>query len=290
MNAVPTTQMDVVREAVHYIDQNWEATPTLDDLSQHVSVSPYHLQRVFKKVMGITPKQYSEARRVHALKEKLRECSNVTDAMYDVGYGSSSRLYESAPGKLGMTPATYQKGGEGMEIRYSIVMIPLGVMLVASTERGIASICIDDDADELERCLFEEYPAATFTHDRAEYCNWVVDIIAALNGWRPHLELPLDVRATAFRWRVWTELMKIPYGETKTYGEIAAAIGQPHAAQAVAKACSENPLSIVIPCHRAGRQDGTATSYYDEEDCFTRDQLLEFERQNREGARQCQTN
>ncbi len=280
MNTAPTTQIEVVQEAVQYIDQNWEATPTLDDLSQHINVSPYHLQRVFKKVMGITPKQYAEARRVNALKEKLREFNNVTDAMYDVGYGSSSRLYESAPGKLGMTPATYQKGGAGVEIRYAMVEIPLGVMLVASTERGIASICLGDDAEELERCLFEEYPAATITHDQHAFCDWVIDIITRLNGWRPHLQLPLDARATAFRWRVWTELMKIPYGQTKTYGEIAAALGQPNAAQAVAKACSENPLSIVIPCHRAGRQDGTASSYYDEEARFRRDRLLEFERQN----------
>ncbi len=211
-------------------------------------MSPSHLQRVFKQVMGISPRRYAEAYRLKQLKARLKDGEAVTDALYDVGYGSSSRLYEHAPAHLGMTPARYRRGGRGMRISYTIVDCPLGRLLVAATEKGVSSVCLGDDDEMLEAALRDEYPAAEIERDGEDLTGLVNAILSHLRGQQPHLDLPIDVQATAFQWRVWQELLMIPYGETRSYGEIAQALGDAKAARAVAQACATNPVAIVIPC------------------------------------------
>jgi AraC family transcriptional regulator, regulatory protein of adaptative response / methylated-DNA-[protein]-cysteine methyltransferase len=255
-------QLELVQRVCRYIEDHFEDSTTLAEISAHVHLSPYHLQRTFKRVMGITPRQYAEACRLEHLKACLREGDNVTQALYHVGYGSSSRLYEQAPEKLGMTPATYRNGGAGMSIHYSIVNSPLGRLLVGKTDRGICAVSLGEHDDDLEATLYSEYPCAEVCRDQMDFCEWVAALLDHLEGWQPHLDLPLDVQATAFEWRVWQELQAIPYGETRTYKEIATAIGQPNAAAAVARAVCANRTAVIIPCHRASREDGKASHFY----------------------------
>ncbi|MGB6823385.1 MAG: methylated-DNA--[protein]-cysteine S-methyltransferase, partial [Candidatus Acidiferrales bacterium] len=186
-------------------------------------------------------------------------------AMYDAGYGSSSRLYERAPAQMGMTPATYRRGGAGMLIHYTIVPCPLGRILVAATQRGVSAVYLgDSDARSdarLEDALAHEYPQAEIHRDSKDLGQWVREILRHLRGQEPHIDLPLDVQATAFQRRVWNELRRIPYGTTRSYTEVARAIGKPRAIRAVARACATNPVSIVVPCHRVVRQDGNLAGY-----------------------------
>ncbi len=279
-HSVQDEHLRLVQQALDYLETHFDEAPTLADLSVHVSVSPFHLQRMFKRLVGISPRQYVEARRLKCLKGSLRAGSTVTDALYSAGYGSSSRLYEHTDAKLGMTPGEYSRGGEGMCIHYMIVDCPLGWLLVAITERGICAVHLGGGEEELIRCLYNEYPAAQIERSTPEMCDWVSSILAHLEGRLPHLHLPLDIRATAFQWRVWDQLRRIPYGETRTYGEIAVAIGQPHAASAVARACYSNRAALVIPCHRAVREDGNASSFYASERAVQDKQmLLDYEHQ-----------
>lgn len=183
-------------------------------------------------------------------------------ALYEAGYGSSSRLYERASTQLGMTPGTYQRGGPATYIRYTTASCPLGRILLASTERGICAVCLGEDDDSLTRSLAKEFPAAEAQRADSELKPWLDQILAHLNGRQPHLDLPLDVRATAFQWRVWQELRAIPYGSTRSYQEVATALGQPTAARAVARACATNPVAIIVPCHRVVRGDGGLGGYF----------------------------
>jgi AraC family transcriptional regulator of adaptative response/methylated-DNA-[protein]-cysteine methyltransferase len=255
-------QAMLVQRICDFIDDNLEDTPTLDDLSARFNISPFHLQRTFKSVMGITPRQYAEWQRLGSLKRRLRAGENVTDALYNVGFGSSSRLYERSDIALGMTPATYGRGGDGMHIHYTIVESELGLLLVAMTEKGICAVYVGRDERDLEASLYHEYPAAHIERNRIAMCDWVNDLLEHIRGRHPHLDLPLDVQATAFERLVWQELRRIPYGETRTYAEIAAAIGHPRAVAAVAQACHANPATLLIPCHRVNRQDGNPSSRY----------------------------
>ncbi len=182
-------------------------------------------------------------------------------AMYEAGYGSSSRLYERASSQLGMTPATYQRGGRDMHLGYTVVASPLGRLLLAGTERGVSAVYLGDADGPLEAALAKEYPAARISRDDGGLKPWADAVVGHLAGGQPHLDLPLDVQATAFQWRVWQELRAIPYGSTRTYSEIAAALGQPTAARAVARACATNPVSVVVPCHRVVREDGNLGGY-----------------------------
>lgn len=260
----PNTQAfeaDVAQRACAYMDDHVDDRVTLNHLGTAVGLSPHHLQRVFKRVMGISPRQYAEARRVERLKAGLKNGGTVTDALYSAGYGSSSRLYERAPEQLGMTPAVYRKGGQGMNIHYTIADSPLGYLLVAATERGVCFVSMGDTPADLEAELRGEFPAAEPERDDDGLGEWVNAILDHLGGQQPHLELPLDVRATAFQRRVWQALQAIPIGETRTYRQIAASIGQPTAARAVGNACATNPVSLVIPCHRAVREDGSLGGY-----------------------------
>jgi AraC family transcriptional regulator, regulatory protein of adaptative response / methylated-DNA-[protein]-cysteine methyltransferase len=260
-STVRDPQVALVQRVCRAIAANPEEPPTLASLGTTVNLSPFHLQRTFKRVMGITPRQYAEACRVGRLKDELRKGEAVTSALYGAGYGSASRLYESAPAHLGMTPAVYRRGGVGMRIHYTVVPCPLGLLLVAATERGICAITLGDADDALAAALKREYPAAEIARDAAGLDSAVTAIIRHLRGQEPHLDLPLDVQATAFQWRVWEALRAIPYGSTRSYGEIARAIGQPTAARAVAQACATNRVALAIPCHRVVREDGAVGGY-----------------------------
>lgn len=240
---------------------------TLANLGAKIGLNPHQLERVFRGAMGITPRQYADAQRMRRLKSQLKKGDNVTTALYEAGFGSSSRLYERAPGHLGMTPAAYGRGGEGMQIRYAIVGSPLGRLLVGATQRGISALYLGESDSALRGALRKEYPRAELTPDAESgaghrgLADWVEKILAHLRGHEPHLDLPTDVQATAFQRRVWEELRKIPYGATRTYTQVARAIGRPKAIRAVARACATNPTSVVVPCHRVVREDGNLAGY-----------------------------
>jgi AraC family transcriptional regulator of adaptative response/methylated-DNA-[protein]-cysteine methyltransferase len=228
---------------------------TLDDLGAAVGVSPYHLHRTFTRIVGITPRQYAESRRLAAVKNGMRERGDVTSALYAAGFGSSSRLYERADERLGMTPNTYRRGGTGETITYAIVDSRLGRMLVATTERGVCAVQFGDTDHELAETLTSKFPAATIRRDDGAAGAWVQAIVDHVCGTHPNLDVPLDVRATAFQRRVWDALRAIPRGTTRSYGDVARDIGQPTAARAVARACADNPVAVVVPCHRVVRAD-----------------------------------
>jgi AraC family transcriptional regulator of adaptative response/methylated-DNA-[protein]-cysteine methyltransferase len=253
--------LELVRRACRYVEANLESPLTLAALGAHLCMSPPHLQRIFKRVTGITPRQYVDARRLSRLKTRLKERRTVTMALFEAGYGSTSRLYERAAAQLGMTPAAYQRGGRHMQIRYTVVSCPLGRLLLAGTEHGICAVYLGDSEHALEATLRCEYPAAEISHGYGNLLPWVNEVLNHLAGRQPYLDLPLDVQATAFQRRVWQELQAIPYGSTRTYRDIARALGQPKAARAVARACATNPVSVIIPCHRVVREDGGLGGY-----------------------------
>ena len=235
--------------------------PSLAVLARRVGGSPYHLQRNFKRLVGISPREYAEACRLRRVKDRLRAGQAITGAMLDAGYGSSSRFYERAAPMLGMLPTTYRRGGAGMSIRYTIVASPLGRLLIGATPKGVCAVAMGASSAELERALAREYPAATIAADDHALARWTKAILAHLAGRQPRLDLPLDVQATAFQWQVWDALRSIPYGETRTYGEIAKAIGRPRAVRAVARACATNPVALAIPCHRVVASSGAPSGY-----------------------------
>jgi AraC family transcriptional regulator of adaptative response/methylated-DNA-[protein]-cysteine methyltransferase len=237
---------------------------TLEVLGRESGLSPYHLQRTFKSVVGLSPAQYVRARRSERLKGELKRGETVSRATFGAGYGSSSRVYDDADSRLGMTPATYRRGGAGAQIEYVISTTSLGVLLVGATERGICAVTLGDDAPSLEAALEREYPAATRAHvtdASSALSSWVTQIVAAVEGGQATAGLPIDVDASAFQWKVWHELQKIPFGETRSYGDIARAIGSPRAVRAVASACASNRVAVVIPCHRVLRQTGSLGGY-----------------------------
>lgn len=241
--------------------ENSGTRPTLARLGGELGVSPYHLQRVFKQVMGISPRQYADACRLDRLKTGIKSRHSLTDALYRAGYGSSSRLYEQASSRLGMTPGGYQRGGRDQPIAYTVADSPLGPLLVAATRHGVCCVSLGDGEAQLTHQLHLEYPAAQVRRDDTILGRWVEAIVEHLSGRLPRIEVPLDLRATAFQRLVWEHLRRIPYGETRTYGEIARAINQPGAARAVAQACRRNPVAVIIPCHRVVRQDGGPGGY-----------------------------
>lgn len=283
-NGAPAEQVALVQQVCRVIEQHPEGIVSLDELGAQVSMSPFHLQRTFKRILGISPRQYAEAYRLGRLKERMKEGESVTQALYEVGYGSSSRLYEQANARLGMTPATYGKGGKGMQISYTIVSCPLGKVLVAMTERGVCMVGLGESEEQLRQELANDYPAAQIQHAEGQIHAWVSAILDYLNGRTPSLDLPLDVRATAFQWQVWQALQAIPVGSTRTYSELAEAIGHPKAARAVGNACANNPVSLVIPCHRAIREDGSLGGY--RWGLERKKRLLDQEREHAEIAQQ----
>jgi AraC family transcriptional regulator of adaptative response/methylated-DNA-[protein]-cysteine methyltransferase len=254
-------QVELIGQLCRHIESNLESPLRLADLALRAGLSPAHLQRTFKRITGITPRQYADACRLGRLKERLRESDTVTTAMYEAGYSSSSRLYERAASQLGMTPATYRRGGPATLIRFTLTDCPLGRLLVAGTDRGVCAVSLGDGDAYLEGVLRLEYPAASLERDDERLRAWAAALVEHLRGQRPHLDLPLDVQATAFQWRVWQELCAIPYGETASYREVARRIGKPTAARAVARACATNPVAVIVPCHRVVREDGGLGGY-----------------------------
>lgn len=254
-----------VRAVCQYIedrlDGELDGPPTLTDIAERVGGHPHHLQRTFKRLMGVTPAQYADSRRLNRLKALLKDGDDVTGALYDAGYGAASRLYERSNGQLGMTPATYAKGGEGARIGYTITDSALGRLMVAATERGVCFLSFGED-ESLVAELRQEYPKAEIVADDIVLGVWVETVLDYLRGRIPHPELPLDVRGTAFQRRVWEELMRIPAGVTMTYSELAERVtGSTSARRAVARGCATNPVSMVIPCHRVLRGDGSLGGY-----------------------------
>jgi AraC family transcriptional regulator of adaptative response/methylated-DNA-[protein]-cysteine methyltransferase len=219
------------------------------------------LVRAFKRVLGITPKEYADARRVARFKQELKRRKQVSPALYEAGYGSSSRVYERTNAQLGMTPATYARGGAGTEIAYATAATPLGQLLVAATDRGVCRVSLGDNAATLAASLAAEFPAARLRKDQATLEQSVRAILRYLEGAEPSIDLPIDIRATAFQRRVWRELQRIPFGTTRTYTEVARRIGQPKATRAVARACATNPVALIVPCHRVIREDGDLGGY-----------------------------
>jgi len=258
-------RVGLVRRICHAIDEHDEEPQTLKTLQAETGASAHHLQRTFKEVMGVSPRQYAESQRLRRFKTNVKNGSSVTDAMYDAGYGSSRALYEKSSAQLGMTPATYGRGGKGMRIVYTTASCPLGRLLVAATERGVCSVALGDDDADLVARLFGEYPAASIdakdTLISPSLNLWLDAILNNLNQKSRAIELPLDVQATAFQIRVWDELRRIPFGATRSYREIAKAIGQPAAVRAVARACASNHAALVIPCHRVIREDKSLGGY-----------------------------
>jgi AraC family transcriptional regulator of adaptative response/methylated-DNA-[protein]-cysteine methyltransferase len=260
--ADPDPRVEWVQRACRYIEDHLDEALTLATLSAQVSLSEHYFQRSFKRIMGLTPRQYADARRLERLKTQLKAGDTVTGAMYEAGYGSSSRLYERAPAQLGMTPAAYRRGGAGLAITYTIMDSPVGRVLIGATERGVCAVSLGDADADLEAALGREYPAATLRRDDVALGAWAAALLCHLRGEQPHLDLlPLDVQATAFQWRVWEALRTIPYGETLAYGEVARRIGRPTAARAVAAACASNPVAVVIPCHRVVGAHGALGGY-----------------------------
>ena len=252
--------VEKIRRATVYL-ANVEGTPSLAALAARLGGSPYHLQRNFKRIVGITPREYADACRQKRVRSGLRKGRNVTSAMLDAGYNSSSRFYEGAAARLGMSPSTYRAGGAGATIRHAITDSPLGRLLVGATERGVCFVAMAASDRELEQQLRTEYPAAELVKDTSRLRRWTSEILEHLDGRRPRLDLPLDVQATAFRWQVWTALMAIPYGQTRTYTQVAKAIGRPRAVRAVASACARNPVALAIPCHRVVPASGGTGGY-----------------------------
>ena len=258
---VANRQLQFVRAACRHIQNTEEGLPTLTQLSGLVGTSPGHLQRMFKRLLGVSPRQYADACRQDRFKARLREGWDIIEAMYDVGYGSSSRLYEGSTGRLGMSPASYRRGGRGASIAYTTVSSPLGRLLVAATERGICAVKLGASEAELASDLRAQFPEAQLEPDNPMLSERVGTILRHLAGELPHLDLPLDIRATAFQRQVWEHLRAIPYGETRTYHQIARELGRPGGARAVGGACAANPVALVVPCHRVVRQDGGLGGY-----------------------------
>jgi len=254
----PNAQL--IEKICRYIDSHPDQPVTLETLGRAIGISPFHLQRRFKAATGITPRAYADSRRLLSLKAGLREGHSVTRSLYDAGYGSSSRLYERAAAQLGMTPARYRKQGSGVTIHYTIAPTPIGQMLLAATARGVCSVRFGDSASTLETEIRGEYPQAEIVRDDRALGAQVAALCALLQG-ESAGSLPLDIQATAFQRRVWEALQAIPRGATKSYSKIAADIGQPKAARAVARACATNPVAVVIPCHRVVREDGGLGGY-----------------------------
>jgi AraC family transcriptional regulator of adaptative response/methylated-DNA-[protein]-cysteine methyltransferase len=267
-NSEPASRDEVIDRARAYIDRHVhdlsDERITLELLGEQTGMSPTHLQRKFKARLGLTPAQYIRVRKRERLKGELKRGETVSRASFGAGYGSRSRVSESSAAGLGITPATYRRGGAGAHIDFAIAKTSLGTLLVGATDRGVCAVTLGDDATSLEAALEREYPAATrarVTAPSSALASWVEEIVSMVDGGRARLDIPLDVRASAFQWKVWRELQKIPLGETRSYSEIAGAIGSPKAVRAVASACANNRVAVVVPCHRAVRLDGGLGGY-----------------------------
>jgi AraC family transcriptional regulator of adaptative response/methylated-DNA-[protein]-cysteine methyltransferase len=255
----------VIQDLCRYIEKHSGEPLDLAALAAHAGLSRFHLQRTFKAAVGLTPRQYLEARRLEKLKAGLRHAKDVTEAVYASGFGSGSRVYERADTRLGMTPGQYRLGGDGVTITHTTVKSPIGLIMLGATDRGLCFVQFGDSDEDLLDALRREYPAARLEPMRkphaAGFRRWIQALNNHLAGVQPGLALPLDIRATAFQMRVWNYLQTIPYGQVQSYSEVAAGIGQPSATRAVARACAGNTVALVIPCHRVIRDNGDLGGY-----------------------------
>src|SRR5215467_13036540 len=251
----------LVQKAASLLATNNDEGVRLNGIAKELGTSTSRLRRAFGQVTGLSPGELAEALRLNRFKKLLRQGSKIADALYETGYGSSSRVYERSNAQLGMTPATYQKGGKGMKLGYTIAHAQLGKVLVAATERGVSAVYLGDSEAKLLDELREEYPKAEIALAKNGLEKWVKEIVWRTEGNPPKQELPLDLLATAFQRRVWQELQRIPLGKTRTYAQVARAVGKPSASRAVARACATNPVSVVVPCHRVIRGDGNLAGY-----------------------------
>src|SRR5213082_3159307 len=251
----------LVQRAVDLLAQSTDESLRLRQLAQTLGATQSTLRRAFLQVTGLKPRELAEALRLKRFKALMRAGKSITDALYETGYGSSSRVYERSNAQLGMTPATYRKGGLGIKIGYTIAKSPLGRVLVGATERGVSAVYLGDAENTMIAELREEYPRAEIAPATDSFQRWVREIVQRIEGKPPRLELPLDLQATAFQRRVWQELQRIPRGKTRSYSQVAQSLGKPKAVRAVARACATNPVSIVVPCHRVIREDGTMAGY-----------------------------
>ncbi|GAB2546291.1 bifunctional DNA-binding transcriptional regulator/O6-methylguanine-DNA methyltransferase Ada [Rhodanobacter koreensis] len=249
-----------VTEACRRIESA-ETAPALEQLAKQAGLSPFHFHRVFKAVTGVTPKQYATAHRAHRVRNELDRSDTVTSAIYDAGYNSNSRFYETASQVLGMTPSSYRAGGIDNDIRFAIGECSLGAILVAQSQRGVCAILLGDDPDALARDLQDRFPKANLMGGDRAFEQLVARVVGFVEAPAIGLDLPLDVRGTVFQQRVWQALRAIPAGSTASYSEIAQRIGSPKAVRAVAQACAANTLAVAIPCHRVVRNDGGLSGY-----------------------------
>ena len=254
-----------IEDLCRYIERHCDERLDLATLAARAGLSRFHLQRTFKAAVGLTPKQYLEAHRVGRLKKELRQAKDVTEAVYEAGFGSSSRVYERADTRLGMTPKQYRQGGGGVAITHATMQSPFGLVMMGATDRGLCFVQFGETGQQLLDALRREYPAATLEPmgDPAPsgFRQWMQALSAHLAGTSPGLDLPLDIQATAFQMRVWDYLRTIPYGHVQSYGEVAAGIGKPSAYRAVARACAANRVALAIPCHRVIRGTGDPGGY-----------------------------
>ena len=263
--SVPQPSMNkhaaLVAQACRRIEAS-EQPPSLDDLAMHAGLSPFHFHRVFKAATGLTPKAYAQAHRAQAVREGLaKPQARVTDALFDAGYNASSRFYENADAMLGMTPRQFRDGGVDARIEFAIGQSSLGAILVARSQRGVCAISLGDDPDALLRELQDRFPRAELVGGDAGFERLVAQVVGLIEQPGIGIDLPLDVRGTAFQQRVWDALRKIPAGETASYTQIAQRIGSPKSVRAVAQACASNTLAVAIPCHRVVRSDGALSGY-----------------------------
>ncbi len=265
LDHAPCSVPERIQEVCRYIERHSDEPLTLDDLASLAAMSRFHFARSFKAVVGVTPKQYLAETRMKRLKGALQAAKPIDAAVYDAGYGSASRVYEQASTRLGMTPAQYRAAGAGVSISYTSLDTPVGLMMIGATDRGICFVQFGDTTEALRKALRREYSGADIepmsTPYHPEFRRWVDAVTGHLLGEQPHLDLPLDIRATAFQMRVWRYLQSIPYGNVASYGEVAAAIGEPGAARAVARACASNVVALVVPCHRVIRGTGKLGGY-----------------------------
>jgi AraC family transcriptional regulator of adaptative response/methylated-DNA-[protein]-cysteine methyltransferase len=254
-------RQELVKAVCRFIEQHLDEPITLARLGQEFHQSPFHLQRTFKSLLGITPKEYANSCRIRGFRQNLKAGHSVTRAMYDAGYSSTSRLYSRTSAELGMEPGKYRRGAIATPIRFACADSPLGRMLIAATDKGICSIQFANSDEELEQGLKQEFPYAVRHRDDAGLARVAAQVIENISGDEPAPSLPLDIQATAFQRRVWSYLQSIGVGETRSYSDVAKAIRQPSAARAVARACATNPVAIAIPCHRVVRSNGEPGGY-----------------------------
>lgn len=259
-SSAATPMERTIQRVARYLASHVDEPLSLTRLGALARVSPSHLQRQFKRVLGVSPREYQAALRARRFRDELKAGRDVAGAIYEAGYGSPSRVYEGEP-TGGMTPRAYRRGGAGEHVGYTIVPCALGRLLVAATERGICAVKLGDRDEDLERELRTEFAAATVERDRMVRPEWIAAVVSRLTRDDAGAAIPLDVRGTAFQWRVWRALERIPRGQTRSYTDIARAIGQPDAVRAVARACATNPVAIVVPCHRVVSKNGGLGGY-----------------------------